>query len=59
MKVACTVLEGESGGNPADLLRIIEYPRLLKYLTFDKVKKRKKICLDIQFFLTFVVKRKD
>ena len=21
MKVACTVLEGESGGNPADLLR--------------------------------------
>ena len=22
MKVACTVLEGESGGNPADLLRI-------------------------------------
>ena len=23
MKVACTVLEGESGGNPADLLRYI------------------------------------
>ena len=23
MKVACTVLEGESGGNPADLLGII------------------------------------
>ena len=22
MKVACTVLEGESGGNPADLLRL-------------------------------------
>ena len=38
---------------------IIEYPRLLKYLTFDKLKKKKKICLDIQFFLTFVVKRKD
>lgn len=25
MKVACTVLEGESGGNPADLLRNIIY----------------------------------
>lgn len=25
MKVACTVLEGESGGNPADLLRIAIY----------------------------------
>ena len=24
MKVACTVLEGESGGNPADLLRLIK-----------------------------------
>ena len=24
MKVACTVLEGESGGNPADLLRFIK-----------------------------------
>ena len=23
MKVACTVLEGESGGNPADLLRLL------------------------------------
>ena len=25
MKVACTVLEGESGGNPADLLRNVIY----------------------------------
>ena len=24
MKVACTVLEGESAGNPADLLRLIK-----------------------------------
>ena len=29
MKVACTVLEGESGGNPADLLRKIEITVLI------------------------------
>ena len=35
MKVACTVLEGESGGNPADLLRYIRlnYKRQKRYIT--------------------------
>ena len=33
MKVACTVLEGESGGNPTDLLGIKERKAIWKQKT--------------------------
>jgi DNA-binding XRE family transcriptional regulator len=39
VKVACTVLKGESGGNPANLLRID------KYITMDKKLNRIKTVL--------------
>ena len=36
MKVACTVLEGESGGNPADLLRNYIH-RIIMEATVNKI----------------------
>ena len=35
MKVACTVLEGESGGNPADLLRFYLKGIIMNQLTLN------------------------
>ena len=50
MKVACTVLEGESGGNPADLLRnnivlFIKTKRMSKELE-ERIEKKKQMLRD-------------